>query len=192
MYKFHYQHIKVKYDKNVELCFSDTDSLLYEIQTEDVYRDMEIDKDLYDFSDYPKHHYLQSNVNKKVIGKFKDELNGETLEEFCGLRAKCYSLLYDNKDGGSRKAKGNKKSVKERYFRHKHYIDTLKTLSTYTVSQNIIKSRSHKVSSYNVKKTALTAFDVKRWIACDGVHTLAHGHYRANDVKCMENCIHII
>ena len=41
MYKFHYQHIKVKYDKNVELCFSDTDSLLYEIQTEDVYRDME-------------------------------------------------------------------------------------------------------------------------------------------------------
>ena len=191
MYKFHYEHIKVKYQTDVQLCFSDTDSLLYEVQTEDIYRDMEMDKNLYDFSDYPKYHFLQSNVNKKVIGKFKDELNGETLEEFCGLRAKCYSLLYA-KDEGSRKAKGNKKSVKERHFRRPHYVDALKTLSTYSVSQNIIKSKEHKVSSYNVRETALTAFDVKRWIACDGVHTLAHGHYRANDVECTDNCIHIV
>ena len=80
----------MKYQTDVQLCFSDTDPLLYEIQTEDIYKDMETDKNLYDFSDYPEYHFLQSNVNKKVIGKFKDELNGETLEEFCGLRAKCY------------------------------------------------------------------------------------------------------
>ena len=34
------------------LCFSDTDSLLLEIKTTDIYKDMEIDKEMYDFSSY--------------------------------------------------------------------------------------------------------------------------------------------
>ena len=54
---------------------------------------MEKDKELYDFSEYPIGHFLQNNDNKKKIGKFKDELKGKTLEEFCGLRAKCYLIL---------------------------------------------------------------------------------------------------
>ena len=192
MYNFHYQHIKKKYDKGVQLCFSDTDSLLYEIKTEDIYKDMEEDKEMYDFSDYPKPHNLHSIINKKVIGKFKDELNGQPLEEFCGLRSKCYSLLYDCPDGCIIKAKGNKKSVKNKYFRHKHYVDCLLTLSTYSISQNLIKSKAHTVSSYNVKKTALTVFDLKRYICCDGIHTLAHGHYNAKGDKCLGECTHIV
>ena len=39
----------------------------------------------YDFSDYPKDHHLHNTRHKKVIGKFKDELDGMTLEEFIGL-----------------------------------------------------------------------------------------------------------
>ena len=194
MYKFHYQHIKKKYPgKRANLLFSDTDSLLYEIETDDIYKDMEEDKDLYDFSDYPNGHFLQSNTNKKIIGKFKDELNGKSMEEFCGLRAKCYSMLYDClKEDRKMTAKGNKKSVKEAHFQHEHYCKTLKSLTTFSVSQNIIKSRAHNVSSYNVKKTALSAFDVKRWITCDGIHTLAHGHYKTDTIKCTEACKHIV
>ena len=190
MYDFHYNHIKKKYNDRVKLLFSDTDSLLYEIDTEDIYKDMEENKELYDFSDYPIGHFLQSNVNKKMIGKFKDEFNSKCIEEFCGLRAKCYSILceYCKKMA----AKGSVESVKEDHFLHEHYVKTLTNLVTFTVSQNIIKSRAHTVSSYNIKKTALTAYDVKRWIACDGIHTLAHGHYRANDKKCIGQCRHII
>ena len=195
MYDYHYNHIKRKYkDGKVNLMFSDTDSLLYEIETDDIYKDLEQDKDMYDFSDYPPDHFLQSDVNKKKIGKFKDELNGKTLEEFCGLRSKCYSLLYDcPREKRKLTAKGCVESVKKDHFEHEHYLETLFEKKTFTVSQNIIKSRAHQVCSYNVKKTALTAYDVKRWICCNGVDTLAHGHYHTNNnIKCIDKCKHII
>ena len=72
------------------LCFSYTDSLLLEIKTTDIYKDMEIDKEMYDFSSYSKYHFLFSNSNKKQLGKMKDE----PMEEFCGIRSICYSILY--------------------------------------------------------------------------------------------------
>ena len=51
MYGFHYKYIKNKFD--AILLFTNTDSLLYEIKTEDVYEDFYQNKDLFDFSDYP-------------------------------------------------------------------------------------------------------------------------------------------
>ena len=89
-------------------------------------------------------------------------------------------------------AEGCVESVKEEHFEHEHYLDTLFKKKTFTVSQNIIKSRAHQVYSYNVKKTALTVFDVKRWICCNGLNTLAHGHYRADNIKCTKKCKHLI
>ena len=85
--QFHYEYVKSKYGDQAKLLFTDTDSLCYHIQTEDVYRDMQEDQDLFDTSDYPQDHLLYSNTNKKVTGKFKDETVGETLGEFIGLRA---------------------------------------------------------------------------------------------------------
>ena len=93
------------YENDIRLCFTDTDSLLYEIKTADVFQDMAEHIDDYDVSDYPKDYYLYNTRHKKEIGKFKDELNGMTLEEFIGLNAihatqvlfmrpKCYSLLF--------------------------------------------------------------------------------------------------
>ena len=37
MYKFHYEYIKNKFD--AKLLFTDTDNLVYEIKTEDVYEE---------------------------------------------------------------------------------------------------------------------------------------------------------
>ena len=51
MYKFDYKYIKRKYNAN--LLFTDIDSLVYEMKTEDLYRDFYEDKSLSDFSDYP-------------------------------------------------------------------------------------------------------------------------------------------
>ena len=86
MYDFHYNIIKKRYGNRAKLLFTDTDSLAYSIETPNVYADMQLDIDLYDTSDYPRDHALYSKRNAKVVGKFKDELNGVAALEFIGLR----------------------------------------------------------------------------------------------------------
>ena len=54
MYDFHYDYIKKKYNDKAKLLFTDTDSLTYEIEIEDVYKDFWSDKDKFDNSEYPK------------------------------------------------------------------------------------------------------------------------------------------
>ena len=188
MYKFHYDKMLPTYKTKIDLCFTDTDSLLYEIQTDDIYKDMKANSDWYDFSDYPLEHPNYDPKNKKIICKMKDELKGMILEEFIGLRPKCYSLLSkgsvkDNvkQDVGfhhSSTSKGVKKEVKKKYLRHKHYKDSLFNLKTILVKQNIIKSKNHTISTYHTIKVGLSAFDTKRWIKADNMHTLAYGHYK--------------
>ena len=92
MYDFHYNVMKPKYDDKIKLLFTDTDSLCYEIQTNDIYEDMKSNAPLYDFSEYPKTHVLHSMENKKVIGKLKDETGSIPIREFVGLRSKMYAF----------------------------------------------------------------------------------------------------
>ena len=94
MFDFHYNYIKRKYGEKVKLLFTDTDSLMYEIQTEDFYKDISEDvKHKFDTSDYPPSHPsgIPSGFNKMVLGMFKDEAGGKVIDEFVGLRAKLYS-----------------------------------------------------------------------------------------------------
>ena len=86
MYDFHYNYIKAKYGDKAKLLFTDTDSLTYQIEAEDVYQDFWNDKDKFDNSDYPESSPYHYNANKKVIGKFKDEAAGMPIREFIGLR----------------------------------------------------------------------------------------------------------
>ena len=117
MYEFHYKYIKNTF--NAKLLFTDTDSLVYEIKTEDVYEDFYLDKDLFDFSDYPLHSKFFDPVNKKVIGKMKDEFKGKIISEFVGLNSKMYSLIIvDNEE--VTKAKGVNKKLK-----HKEFVNVL-------------------------------------------------------------------
>ena len=52
IYEFHYDYIKNKYGNNSRLLFRDTDCLMYEIKTEDVYEDFSNNKEIFDFSNY--------------------------------------------------------------------------------------------------------------------------------------------
>ena len=97
MYDFHYNYIKKKYGNRARLLFTDTDSLTYEIEAEDVYKDFWNDKDMFDNSDYPVNSPSYCNANKKVIGKFKDEACGVPVIEFIGLKSKMYSYVKNNK-----------------------------------------------------------------------------------------------
>ena len=89
MYDFHYNYIKDKYGDKAKLLFTDTDSLTYEIEAKDVYKDFWNDKDKFDNSDYSESSTYFDKTNKKVIGKFKDEAAGLPICEFVGLDQKC-------------------------------------------------------------------------------------------------------
>ena len=97
LHEFHYKYIKSKFD--AKLLFTDRDSLVYEIKTEDFYEDFYQDKILFDFSDYPLDSNFFDPANKKVIGKMKDEFKGKMINGFVELKSKVYSLVSaDNKE----------------------------------------------------------------------------------------------
>ena len=77
--------------------FTDTDSLCYEIKTDDVYKDLFQDKELLDNSDYPKNSAFFFDKNKKATGEMKGEAAGTAIKEFIGLRTKMYSYSTDHK-----------------------------------------------------------------------------------------------
>ena len=107
MYEFHYDYLKNKYDNNSRLLFTDTDSLMYEIKTEDVYKDFSNDKEMFDFSNCSNN---CDNSNKLVVGKMKDETAGVTIEEFLGLKPKIYSYLV-NDNSEHKKVEGVNRNV---------------------------------------------------------------------------------
>ena len=180
MYDFHYNYIKKKYEDKAKLLLTDTDSLICEIQTEDFYKDIIRDlKDRFDTSGYPSDHPsgIPSGFNKKVLGMFKDEVNGDIIDEFVGLRAKLYSYkMFKGKE--SKKCKGVKKSVVKKSITHEDYKKCLLTGKEQLRKQNIIRSYKHEVYTEEVNKVALSASDDKRYILEDGINTLALGHYK--------------
>ena len=96
MYEFHYDYIKNKYDNKSKLLFTDTDSLMYEIKTEDVYEDFSSDKETFDFSSYSTKSKYYNDSNKLVTEKTKNETGGVAIQEFVGLKPKMYSFLVDD------------------------------------------------------------------------------------------------
>ena len=93
MYEFHYNYMVPKYGlEKLNLCYMDTDSLVYDIKTEDFYEDIADDVPArFDTSGYCPNRPLSVGLNKKVIGLMKDELGGKIMTEFVALRPKLYS-----------------------------------------------------------------------------------------------------
>ena len=168
--------IKVwKYGSQCTLLYTDTDSLLVDLKTPDVYADMESMKTYYDFSDYPKDHQLFSEQNKKTIGKFKDECSGTPLAEYVGLRPKMYSILRAD-ERLIKKAKGVKKYVITKQINFENYKDALFNQKTYNHEMNMLRSQKHQIYGLTINKTTLSPLDTKRWIAPDGITTYAFGY----------------
>ncbi|CAG2241902.1 unnamed protein product [Mytilus edulis] len=88
---FHHLVMKPKYGNNLELLFTDTDSLCYEIATDDIYEDMENMREYFDTSNYDESLPIHSNNYKKIPGRI-------AMKEFIGLRPKMYSLIYNEVD----------------------------------------------------------------------------------------------
>ena len=188
MFDFHYNFIKATYGEKASLLMSDTDSLFYEIKTEDIYKDFDKKRDLFDNSDYAETSKFFFNYNKKVIGKFKDEAAGNIITEAVFLKSKMYSYMVENKrvfdknknlkfvDVNDKKAKGVQKYVVKKEIVHQNYLDCLFNKDIMKHKMNTIRSDYHNISSYQINKTSLSCYDDKRYILDDGINTLAYGH----------------
>ena len=112
MYEFHYEYMRRKYGSKVNLCYMDTDSFVYEIETEDFYRDIARDvKKRFNTSGYSKddNRPLPIGENKKVIGLMKAELSGKIMTEFVTLRAKMYAYRKIDREVIEKRCKGTNK-----------------------------------------------------------------------------------
>ena len=181
--------MKVKYPlaNQLRLLFTETDSLAYVVQTDDIYKDMATDAAVrYGFNVYPLDHPFYDASNRKALRFFKDELNDVPMREFVGLRPKCYAFLCTGKLDKNvlqhtrpvekKTTKGVKRKVKDDHLHFAHYLNTLCSSQSYVCKQNLIASSAHTIRTVHTRKVGLTAFDTKRWLCEDTVHTHSHGH----------------
>ena len=174
MYEFWHDYLKPKYQDNIKLCYMDTDSFIIQIETDDFFKDISNDVDKwFDTSKYDKNDNrpLEIGKNKKIIDKFKDELNGKIITEFIALRAKTYAYTQLNEDKieEHKKAKGTKKFVIKKHLNFELYKRALFNNETIRCAQQRIKSDHHKIYTQSVHKTALNNKDDRRIQSFDGI-----------------------
>ena len=172
--------MKQKYPEGLTLCYIDTDSLIYDIETDDFYKDIAEDvKDRSDTSSYNPNWPLPVGLNKKVIGLMKDELGGEVMTEFVTLRPKMYA--YKTGESESKKCKGMKKCVIHKTISFEDYKACLFSGETSYGSQLMFRSSKHKVKMLEVNKLALSRDDDNR-VTVNGINSLARGHHNVKNI----------
>ena len=167
--------MKPKYCDNVNLCYTDTDSFIMNIKTEDFYKDIAEDVACkFDTSNYEFDRPLPTGKNKKVIRLMKDELGGKIITEFVALRPKTYSYLTDDCKE-DKKTKGTKKCVIKIELKFNDYKNCLLNDKLVLKSQQIFQSERHDVYTENVSKVALNNYDGKRLSTFDKITTYPYG-----------------
>ena len=108
---------------------------------------------------------MKDNTNKKVLGKFKDEMNSLLITEFIALNPKVYSVNYQSLDEFKRVEIKNKKTLKgvskvvvKNEIKHSDYVNTLKTNEIARRNVVSIRSFNHQLYTYKQNKIALTSF----------------------------------
>ena len=152
--RFHYDFFKKSYP-TARLLFTDTDSLYYEVETEDIEKELFAHKELFDYSDYAVDSPYRDVTNKKVVGKFKCESKGAAITEFEGLRAKMYCLRYkESADPNSsikekRRIKGVSRQA-ARELRFEQYKAQLQTPTENYLTNRRIGTKLHQIYAISV------------------------------------------
>ena len=173
MYEFHYDYTKNKYDNKSKILVKDTDNLMYEIKTEDVYEDFSSNKEMFYFSDYSIKSKYHDDSNTLVIGKMKEETGSVAIEQFVGLKPKMYPFLVDNIE--HKKAKGVNNNVVAT-ISHNEYKDVLLNNRCIRHSINRNQSKYHRIRTYEINKISLSYFDNKIYIQNSEYDGLALGY----------------
>ena len=190
MYKFWYDYISPKYGDKAKLCYTDTDSFIIYIKTEDIFEDISNEvKKWFDTSNCDKNDKrpFPIGMNKKV-DTFNDELGGKIITEFVALRAKTYAYLDDGGDE-HKKSKGTKKCVIKQKLVFQNFKDCLLNNKTVYRSQERFKNYNRDVHTEEVNKIALSNNHDQRIQTVGGVETYPYG---TNAFKVCENEMLII
>ena len=164
-YELHYDYTNNKYGNKSRLLFTETNCLMYEIKTEDVYKDFTNDKEMFDFNIYSTNMYsnkskYHDNSSKLVVDKMKNETAGVAIEEFFELKPKMYSYLVDG-NREHKKTKGINKSIIAIIINHNEYQDVLLNKKCLRYSINRIQSKDHRIGTYEISKFFVLAVMIK-------------------------------
>ena len=183
MSEFNYDCMRFKYGSKIKLCYMDTDSFVYEIETEDFCRDMlkmwrkslirvDIERMIASKS-------LPIGKNKKVIGLMKDELGGKIMTAFVALRAKMYAYRRIERLAAQHEhfvacdkkcCKGTTKCVVSEGLTFDDYKTCLFDGETIYMEQMLFENKKHEVYTVN-NKIALNRDKVRRIVQADGITT---------------------
>ena len=163
MMDFHYNVIHKNFEGRYHLIYSDTDSMIYIIQHEDIYEWIKNNPEHFDLSDSIRSD-LKDDTNKKKPGKFKDELNSLVMTEALALNPKIYSfnhqtkIEFDEFEVKNKKVlKGVSKVVVKNEIEHKDYVSVLETDEAIKRDVTSIRSFNHQLYTYKQNKVALTS-----------------------------------
>ena len=161
MYEVWYDYIKPKYEDRAKLCYTDTDSFVINIITEDFFEDISDDVEGWlGTSSYVDKRPLAIGKNKRVPDLFNDELGGKIIKEVVALRPKTWAYLMD--DGSDKKkAKGTKECIIKCELMFENYKDCLFNEKTIFKKQQRFKSYYHDAFTEEINKVALSSNDEK-------------------------------
>ena len=180
MYHFWYGYVKERYGNNAQLGYMDTDSFIFQVETEDIYKDMAERPDLFDLND------------TKTIGLFKDETPGNVITESFHIRAKSYHYVLADKTTQSKHKGVSKKGMGEMAEKTypesespmtQVYRDCLFGNKVFYAKNVGIRSKDHVLSLVKSEKKALCPIDTKRWILTDGISSIPFRHWRTTAYK---------
>lgn len=175
MYQQYYECIRPRLS-NCEVLFSDTDSLALVVFNETKTDNIAKMHDMIDFSNYDVSHPKFNTKHANTLGYWKDELQGHSIKEYVGLRAKCYTIKMEKRNKTEIKTtckgirKGYKKAIPFSKFRK-----CIQTINQETITQYNIQSKSHIVNTMRLKKICFGSFDDKRYLFNCGFHSVPYG-----------------
>ncbi|PKB97274.1 hypothetical protein RhiirA5_433436 [Rhizophagus irregularis] len=186
MYEFWYGYVKEKYGDKSQLGYMDTDSFIYHVETEDVYKDMDERPDLF-------------NLNgDQTVGKFKDETPDKSTKSKHkgvskkGMNEMATDTYMPSLEGSLLNDPIDKSSLTEQEAMRTEadpmtlvYRDCLFGKEVFYAKNVGIRSKDHVLSLVESEKKALCPIDTKRWILSDGISSLPYDHFRIKVYKNM-------
>ena len=123
MYETFYDALQPYFgQKKLQLHYIDTDGMILSMKTKDIYKDLKILEDIFDFSNLDENRDMFSNKNKKVIGKIKIETPENVfIGEIVCLRSKAYSFKCKGNIESKNKTKGISKSQSKHIIFGEYY-----------------------------------------------------------------------
>lgn len=180
IYDFFYGFLKKTYGDKASLCYSDTDSILALIETQNFYHDMKLNIDRFDTSNFPENNIHEIPRNPSIIGKMKDEFAGNIVELFLGTGSKAYYV----KAGGDevKKAKGINKCAIKNQLSLSDYQSVVNEKGKVYCTMHVFRSDHHNMFTNYIRKVALSHFDDKRYLIPNSKRTLAWGHKQIRSI----------